>query len=102
MEERSSADRRGDRYHVILCVVIGEMKLSTCLLCRLLTQDENQSTSVTLNREGEEITEVIINKSSASVANLFNKQWLSRYPRAKNIIYDNGSEFKLDFQDLCK
>ena len=45
MEGRSSADRRGDRYHVILCVVIGEMTLSTCLLCRLLTQDENQSAS---------------------------------------------------------
>ena len=43
MEGRSSVDRRGDRYHVILCVVIGEMTLSTCLLCRLLTQDENQS-----------------------------------------------------------
>ena len=43
MEGRSSADRRGDRYHVILRVVIGEMTLSTCLLCRLLTQDENQS-----------------------------------------------------------
>jgi len=43
MEGRSLADRRGDRYHIILCVVIGEMTLSTCLLCRLLTQDENQS-----------------------------------------------------------
>ena len=43
MEGRSAADRRGGRYHVILCVVIGEMTLSTCLLCRLLTQDENQS-----------------------------------------------------------
>ena len=43
MEGESSADRRGGRYHVILCVVIGEMTLSTCLLCRLLTQDENQS-----------------------------------------------------------
>ena len=43
MEGESSADRRGGRYHVILCVVIGEMTLSTCLLCRLLTQDEIQS-----------------------------------------------------------
>ena len=43
MEGKSSADRRGGRYHVILCVVIGEMTLSTCLLCRLLKQDENQS-----------------------------------------------------------
>jgi len=59
-------------------------------------------TSVTVTREGEEITEIIIDKSSASVANLFHKQWLSRYPRAKHIIYDNGSEFKLSFQTLCK
>ena len=58
--------------------------------------------SVTVKREGKEITEVIIDKSSASVAKLFNKQWLSRYPRSKNIIYDNGSEFKLKFEALCK
>jgi len=58
--------------------------------------------SVTVTREGKEITEVIIDKSSASVAKLFNKQWLSRYPRSKNIIYDNGSEFKLNFEALCK
>ena len=30
--------------------------------------------SVTVKREGKEITEVIIDKSSASVAKLFNKQ----------------------------
>ena len=58
--------------------------------------------SVTVNREGKEIIEVIIDKLPASVANLFNKQWLSRYPRAKNVIYDNRSEFKLNFQALCK
>ena len=46
MEGESSADRRGGRYHVILCVVIGEMTLSTCLLCRLFTQDENQSANL--------------------------------------------------------
>ena len=27
--------------------------------------------------------------------------WLSRYPRPKEIGYDNGSEFKLEFKDLC-
>ncbi|MCP4746441.1 MAG: transposase family protein [Desulfobacteraceae bacterium] len=26
---------------------------------------------------------------------------MSRYPRSKNIIYDNGSEFKLHFKSLC-
>ena len=35
------------------------------------------------------------------MSRLFNKQWLSRYPRSKYVIYDNGSEFKLHFQDLC-
>ena len=58
-------------------------------------------TSVTYVRKGEEIAEIIIDKSSAQVARLFNKQWLSRYPRAKNVLYDNGSEFKLHFRDLC-
>ena len=44
---------------------------------------------------------MIIDKSSATVSQLFNKSWLSCYPRAKNIIYDNGSEFKLHFKSLC-
>ena len=47
------------------------------------------------------ITEVIIDKSSAIVSRLFNKAWLSRYPRAKYVIYDNRSEFKLHFESLC-
>ena len=34
-------------------------------------------------------------------SHLFNKCWFSRYPRGKNIIYDNGSEFKLNFEALC-
>ena len=28
--------------------------------------------------------------------------WLSHYPRANSIIYDNGSELKLFFEDLCE
>ena len=27
--------------------------------------------------------------------------WLSRYPCPKEIGFDNGSEFKMEFQDLC-
>ena len=57
--------------------------------------------SVTVIRKGKEIEEIILDKSSAEVSRLFNKQWLSRYPRARYIIYDNGSEFKLHFRDLC-
>ena len=30
-----------------------------------------------------------------------NKIWFSHYPHCKVIIYDNGSEFKLNFETLC-
>ena len=52
-------------------------------------------------KEGKMLEKVIFDKSSHQVARLFNKQWLSRYPRATNITYDNGSEFKLNFEALC-
>ena len=58
--------------------------------------------SVTCVRKGEEIVEVLIDKSSAQVSRLFNKQWLARYPRSKCIIFDNGSEFKLNSTILRK
>jgi transposase InsO family protein len=41
-------------------------------------------------------------KSSAMISNLVNKTWFSNYPRCQYIIYDNGSEFKLHFKDLCE
>ena len=62
---------------------------------------ELPNADVTYVRKGKEVIEVIIDKSSAMVSQLFNKSWLSCYPRAKNIIYDNGSEFKLHFKPLC-
>ena len=40
-------------------------------------------------------------KSSAIIAKLVYATWFCRYPRCRNIIYDNGSEFKLHFQSLC-
>eukprot|EP00804_Cyclotella_cryptica_P013530 CCRYP_017227-RA/>CCRYP_017227-RA protein AED:0.67 eAED:0.45 QI:0/-1/0/1/-1/1/1/0/162 len=40
-------------------------------------------------------------KSSATVGNIVNRTWFSRYPRSQYIIYDNGSEFKLLFETLC-
>ena len=45
--------------------------------------------------------EAYFDKSSAMIGHLVNKCWFSRYPRCKNIIYDNGSEFKLHFETLC-
>jgi hypothetical protein len=41
-------------------------------------------------------------KSSARISRLFDQTWLSRYPRPKEVIFDNGSEFKKDFVPLLK
>ena len=46
--------------------------------------------------------EAYFDKSSLMVSNLVNKCWFCRYPRCCNIIFDNGSEFKLHFKRLCK
>jgi len=63
---------------------------------------ELPTTEVTYTRDKEEdIVEVILDKSSACISQLFNKSWLSRYPRARYVTYDNGSEFKLHFRSLC-
>ncbi len=46
--------------------------------------------------------EEIFDKTSERIARLVNKTWLSRHPRCRYIIYDNGSEFKLNFECLCE
>ena len=47
-------------------------------------------------------TETIIDKSSARISRLFEQTWLSRYPRPRKVVFDNGSEFKKDFVPLLK
>ena len=48
----------------------------------------------------EKTKEAYFDKSSFMSSHLVNKCWLSRYPRCKNIMYDNGSKFKLNFETL--
>ena len=40
-------------------------------------------------------------KSSSMISTLVNQTWFSRYPCCQYVIYDNGSEFKLNFEALC-
>ena len=35
------------------------------------------------------------------VQRLFDSYWLARYPRPREIGFDNGSEFKAEFKELC-
>jgi hypothetical protein len=44
----------------------------------------------------------IFDKTSAQISNLVYKCWFSRYPCCCYMIYNNGSEFKLHFRNLCK
>ena len=57
----------------------------------------------TITVDGREslASEEIFDKSSDRIARLVNKFWLSRYPRCRYLVYDNGSEFKLNFEYLC-
>ena len=41
------------------------------------------------------------NKESYSVMEAFHNAWLCRYPRPQSIRYDNGSEFKSVFEEMC-
>ena len=43
-----------------------------------------------------------IDKTSARISQLFNQTWLSRHPRPRRVVFDNGSEFKKDFVLLLK
>jgi hypothetical protein len=44
----------------------------------------------------------LIDKTSARISQVFNQVWLSRYPRPRRVVLDNGSEFKKDFLVLLK
>jgi hypothetical protein len=60
-----------------------------------------QLNTVTVDGKESSIVEEIFDKTSERIAWLVNKTWLSRYPRCRYIIYDNGSELKLNCEYLC-
>jgi hypothetical protein len=41
------------------------------------------------------------NKESFTVMEAFNNHWLSRHPRLHRICFDNGTEFRSVFQEIC-
>jgi hypothetical protein len=60
-----------------------------------------QLKSITVNSKESSIVEEIFDKTSERIARLVNKTWLSRYPQCCYIVYDNRSEFKLNFEYIC-
>ena len=53
-----------------------------------------------VNKRGKIINQQKFDKTSAQISRLVNKTWFCRYPRPVEVVYDNGSEFKLYFQHL--
>ena len=53
------------------------------------------------NSKRKKSNEIYFDKTSQQIARLTNKSWFCRYPRSQYVIYDNGSEFKLNFESLC-
>ncbi len=43
-----------------------------------------------------------VDKTSARISQIFNQTWLSRYPRPTEVVFDNGSEFKKNFEPLLR
>ncbi len=58
-------------------------------------------TTKKVNGKERTIEEEIFNKSSDQISRLVNKIWLCRYPLCCYLIYNNGLEFKLNFETLC-
>jgi hypothetical protein len=56
----------------------------------------------TVNGKELLIADEIFDKTSEPIAKLVDKTWLCRYPRCCDLIYNNGSEFKLHFEYLCE
>jgi hypothetical protein len=57
--------------------------------------------TVTVNGKESSIVKETFDKISECIALLVNKTWLSRYPRCCYIVYNNGTEFKRNFEYLC-
>jgi hypothetical protein len=56
----------------------------------------------TINGKELSIADEIFDMTSEPIAKLENKTWLCRYPWCCYLIYNNGSEFKLQFEYPCK
>ena len=53
-----------------------------------------------LNEDGKMTCQETFDKTSDRIAQVVNKTWFSRYPRPVDVVFDNGSEFRLHFQHL--
>jgi len=90
-----------------MCLTMIDPALSWFEMVELLVTEDVSVTGKVKNESQEKninistkTKEAYFEKSSIMISNLVNKCWFSRYPRCQNIIFHNGSEFKLHFKAL--
>ena len=71
-----------------MCLTMIDPASSWFEIVELPVADYVQTDSV---KDGKTM-EAYFDKSAFMIRNLVNKCWFSRYPRCRNIIYDNGSK----------
>ena len=51
---------------------------------------------------GTSLMEIILitNKKSVNITHIFDEEWLCRYPRPVRLIFNNGREFKTEFEEM--
>jgi len=89
-----------------MCLTMIDPATSWFKMVELPVTDDVSPTGTVQNKCPEQnistrTKEACFDKSSIMISNLVKKCWFSRYPGCQNIIYDNGSEFKLHFKTLC-
>ena len=67
-----------------------------------MLESPNKYVTYVLDKDKEKCNEIMIDKSSAYIVYLFNKPHLSHYQQAVSVVYDNGSKFRVFFENLCE
>lgn len=73
----------------------GWFEMDELPVCEVFREGKKEGSTVIIPDE-------VFDKTAAQCSRILNKTWLSRYPRPKQVICDNGSEFKGDFAELLK
>ena len=79
-------------WHTVHVDLIGPWAVRFNMMGKIITKDIEALTMVDKATTWPEII-MIKNKTSKHVSELFDNEWLCRYPRPARVIHDNGNEF---------
>ena len=94
-------DVASDPFHTVQVDLVGPWKIEIAQANSKVAEKEIKA--VTIIDVGTLLLEVVPyhNRKLVSIANIFDQEWLCRYPRPAQVIHDNGSEFiGAEFQEM--